>query len=36
MIREGEGIAAGVLKSFGVEVEITRLRVKQAVDEDGK
>jgi ATP-dependent Clp protease ATP-binding subunit ClpC len=36
LIAEGEGIAAGVLKSFGVELEPTRQRVKQIVDEDSQ
>lgn len=36
LIKEGEGIAAGVLKSFGVDLEETRQRVKQAIDGDGK
>lgn len=36
MLKEGEGIAAGVLSSLNIELEETRRRVKQAVDGDGK
>jgi ATP-dependent Clp protease ATP-binding subunit ClpC len=36
LVKEGEGIAAGVLKSLNVELEETRQRVKQIVDEDSQ
>jgi ATP-dependent Clp protease ATP-binding subunit ClpC len=36
LVKEDEGIAAGVLKSFNVELEETRQRVKQMVDEDSQ
>ena len=36
LVAEGEGIAAGVLKSLNVELEDTHQRVKQAIDRTGK
>ncbi len=35
LVAEGEGIAAGVLKSLNVELEETRQRVKQTIDQNG-